>query len=758
MAKNSLCFIFTFLFVQISLAQTNRQWKGYFSYSNVTDLAQSATTLFASSENALFSRNAKTSETNTLNTVDGLSGQTITCLYYSPVFKKSLVGYENGLITIINETDKSMVKIVDIINKQLPEGLKKINHFLEHDGIVYVSCDFGIVQFNLSSLFFGDTFFIGNSGAEIKVNKTIIDQGFIYAATNEGIKKAELSSRNLVDFKRWPSIAAGNWFDIAVFNNQIFAVNSSGNIHKYNTSSNSFTSFLQLPQATKDMRVSGDYMLVTTANTVYVYAQQMQPVSQIINNQISESTLNFTCATIIDNQVFIGTNEMGVYSTKLSSSSFENITPSGPLRNSIFALQSNSNVLWAVYGDYDDAYNPYPKDEYGISKFSKSGWLNIPYEKVLGAKSLIRVAISPTNENIVYIGSADTGLLKIQNDVPTVLYGTTNSQIEAIAGTNDAWINGLVFDKTGNLWMNNSQLDKTIKVLKADDSWQSYSIKSIIANPKQTTCGRMSIDKNGTKWLATNDNGIIGFNEKDSVFKKITIGADSGNLPTADARVAIQDNNNQLWIGTSAGLRVLSNVDDFLKNTQLTTKPIIILENDLAQELMFTQFITDISVDGANNKWIGTTDSGIFLVSPNGQETKYHFTINNSPLPSNSIIDIEIDGQSGEVFIATTKGMVSFKGISTEANQDLKNVFIYPNPVRPDYDGTVKISGLLNKANVKVTDIEGNLVFETTSEGGTVEWDTKAFGKHKVASGVYMIFISAKDGIESKVKKVMIIR
>jgi hypothetical protein len=83
---------------------------------------------------------------------------------------------------------------------------------------------------------------------------------------------------------------------------------------------------------------------------------------------------------------------------------------------------------------------------------------------------------------------------------------------------------------------------------------------------------------------------------------------------------------------------------------------------------------------------------------------------------------------------------------------------VYPNPVRPEYDGTVKISGLLNKATVKITDIEGNLVYETTSEGGTIEWDTTAFGKHKVASGVYMVFISAQDGVETKVKKVMIIR
>ena len=146
------------------------------------------------------------------------------------------------------------------------------------------------------------------------------------------------------------------------------------------------------------------------------------------------------------------------------------------------------------------------------------------------------------------------------------------------------------------------------------------------------------------------------------------------------------------------------------------------------------------------------------MVSPNGQETKYHFTINNSPLPSNVINDIDINSVTGEVFIATDKGLVSFKGVSTGANDDLNNVYVYPNPVRPTFAGTVKVAGLIDKANIKITDIEGNLVFETTSQGGTIEWDTTAFGKYKVASGVYMIFISAQDGGETKVKKVMIIR
>ena len=761
--KNRLLHFVVLITVQLGFAQNNFLWQGYFSYNEITDLSESSTTIYAASENALFSKNIITSQIKTTNTVDGLSGQTISSLHYSAVFNKTLVGYENGLMIVINEIDGSMLNVVDIINKQLPPNTKKINHFMEFEGIVYVSCDFGIVQFNLATLQFGDTYFIGDNGAEISILQTTIYNKSIYAASNTGIRKAAISNKNLVDYKQWEVIAAGTWSGIATFGTNLFAVNAAGYLYKYDSNANTFLQYAALAQPSLDMRATANYLVVTTLNSIYVYDKQMALVRQINTNQISESNPSFTCATIIGETIFIGTKEDGMISTTISVESvFENTMPSGPTRNNIFAVQATSNSFWAVYGDYSEIYNPYPLDSYGISKFSAKGWLNIPYEKVLGAKSLVRIIVNPTNENEVYIGSSYSGLLKIENDMPSVLFNQKNSGLEQISFIpnyfNDVRINGAVFDKSGNLWVNNSLVNNGIKVLKVDGVWQSFSTKPILIDPEKCSYGRMTVDKNGTKWLTTNRDGVIGFNENNNKFKKITSGPDAGNLPIADARVVAVDTRNQLWIGTTKGLRVLSNVGNFLSDDQLTANPIIILEDNLAQELLYEQFITDIVVDGANNKWIGTADSGVFLVSPNGQETKYHFTTSNSPLPSNVINDIDINSVTGEVFIATAKGLVSFKGVSTAANDDLSNAYVYPNPVRPEYQGTVKISGLLDKANIKITDIEGNLVYETISEGGTIEWDTTAFGKYKVASGVYMIFISAQDGVETKVKKVMIIR
>ncbi|MDX6180720.1 T9SS type A sorting domain-containing protein [Flavobacterium sp. Fl-77] len=759
--KRSFLYIVCLMLLQFGFAQNKLSWQGYFSFNEIKDISEGATAVFAASENALFSKNATSNLLTTTTTVEGLSGQTISAVYHSEAFKKTIVGYENGLLIVINETDGTLLKKVDIINKQLPSNLKKINHFMEHNGLVYVSCDFGIVQFNLTTSQFGDTYFIGENGVEISVKQTAFFNGFIFAATSSGIRRANSTSPNLIDFSQWPAINNGEWSSIETLDAELIAINTTGNIHRYN--SNTFVGFLQLQQPSIDMRAVNNSLFITTPNTIFVYNNQMVLSRQISNTQVLSDKLNFSCATFVDDLIYIGTKENGLFSGTLSSGSvFENNTPKGPTRNNIFSVDVTPNSLWAVYGDYDLFYNPYNLDSYGISKYSNSAWLNIPYEEVFDAKSITRIVINPSNENQVYASSFFSGLLKIENDVPTFLFDYTNSGLETLTTEGptyfDVRINGTAFDKSGNLWVTNSRIKNGLKVLRTSGQWQTYPISTILDNPEATNFSNIAIDKNSTKWIGTSKDGVIGFNESLNTFKKMTFGADAGNLPTTDVRAVAVDTKNQLWIGTTKGLRVLSNVNNFQSENQLKANPIIIVEEDLAQELLYEQFITAIVVDGANNKWIGTADSGVFMVSPNGQETKYHFTINNSPLPSNVVNDIKINSATGEVFIATNKGMVSFKGIATDANDDLSNVYVYPNPVRPGFSGTVKIAGLIDKANVKITDIEGNLVHETTAEGGTIEWDTSAFGKYKVASGVYMIFISAQDGSETKVKKVMIIR
>lgn len=758
--KNIVLKTILLLITFLGYSQQNQLWEGHFSYNSIKDISQSEKHVYAAAINAYFKKNLTTNELTNKTTIEGLSGETISQIYHSKALKKTLVGHENGLLIVVNDVDGSMLNVVDILNKpSVPPNKKRINHFMEHDGKIYISTDFGICVYDLNILQFGDTYYIGPGGANVEILQTAFYNGFIYAVANGyRIQKALITNPNIIDFNQWINITGGNWLSIDAMSNRLVVVSLGGVM--YDVINDSFSVVTTFPQVPVDVRYSDGHLIVTTQGVIYLYNEQLVQTLQI--NGIPNITAKFTCATIIENTIYVGTQDHGLFSSSLSNpTAFTNITPNGLERNKVFAIQTFSNGVWAVYGDYNSTYNPHPLDSFGVSKFiTGKKWESFPYSDLFDAKSITRIAVNPNNEGQVYFSSNYSGVLKFVNNVPTNIYNTSNSSLITVAGqpADDIRVNGSVFDESGNLWVTNSLVSKGLHVLKPNGQWQGYNLTSLVS-PLSISYGRLTIDKNGTKWIATNFEGLVGFNEKyNNRCLRINDVVGEGNLPMADARVAAVDNKNKLWIGTVAGLRVMQSVDSFLSQSQLKTDPIIILENGVAQELLYQQFITDIVVDGANNKWIGTAGAGVFFVSPDGQKTFNVFTKDNSPLPSNVINDIDINGQTGEVFIATDSGILTYKGVSTKGADNLENIIAYPNPVRPEFNGSVAITGLMTKSTVKITDIEGNLVFEEISEGGTVMWDTKVFGKSKVASGVYMVFVSSEDGELTKVKKVMVVR
>jgi len=286
--------------------------------------------------------------------------------------------------------------------------------------------------------------------------------------------------------------------------------------------------------------------------------------------------------------------------------------------------------------------------------------------------------------------------------------------------------------------------------------------------------GDLIVDSNNTKWVSSFSKGVIAFNENSGSPLMRSIDDVEGNLPTVTVRAIAMDNRNQLWIGTDIGLRVLYNTSGIFTEENVAADEVIILEDGVAQELLVDQFISDIKVDGANNKWIATIGSGVFYLSSDGQENIYHFTTDNSPLPSNDINDISIDEVNGLIYFGTSNGLVSFKSGGSKSTEDLETVYAYPNPVRPHFDiveKKVKIKNISENVNIKITDIEGNLVAEAQSkvnlrynnynleiDGGTVFWNGKNMANNLVASGVYLIMISDLDTFETKVVKLMVIR
>ncbi len=766
MCKKAALF-FVLLLNVVCFSQEELQWQGYFSYNSIKDLTASSSTLYAGSENTLFFKNTTTQTLSTINSIDGFKPDAISSVYYSQQKNILFVGNTNGLLLLVLSDGRILQKRGILDEIPVSPFIKAINHFYEYEDKLYLSCDYGISAFNLNTLEFGDTYMMGNNGQTGKVFQTTVFNNEIYAATQfDGIKKAQVSNPNLVDFNQWTVFNSGTWNGIATFANQLILV-SYPNLYK--SDGTSFTFLTAFNENINKLSVSANHVVMQTLNSVHVFNQALQQVAVVQSSQVNEPNLTFTCALVLNDVLYVGTNNAGVVSFPLNNLlSFETIKPDGPEQNNIFRLKKSSTTLWTLYGRYNRVYNPY-NPPFGLGLFPisfykpENGWSIIPYSDLFGAKSLSNIAFKPNNENELYVSSYYSGLLKIQNEVPTAIFNVSNTGPNGLQGIpgevpDDIRVNGPAYDSNGNLWMTNNFIEKPLKVLRTNSQWQSYDFTEIIPEANVESYGILVIDKNNTKWLPSARNGLIAFNETLSNKSIVIKSGTEGNLPDTDVRCLAIDNRNQLWIGTTKGLRIIQSVDQFVNQDEIQTRSIIILENDLAQELFFDQFIIDIAVDGANRKWISIADSGVYLVSSNGQETIYHFTKEDSPLPSNNVNDIEIDGITGEVFFATDKGLVSFKGTATKPKDDLSNVYVYPNPVRPEFLGTVKISGLTNRANVKITDVTGNLVHETTSQGGTIEWDTTAFGSYKVASGVYMIFIAAEDGIETKVKKVMIVR
>ena len=482
--------IVTLLSLQIGHSQNSQLWEGYFSYKEIKDISQSPTVFYAAAENAIFSKNLATNTLKTTNTIDGLSGQTITAMYHSPTFNKTIVGYENGLMIIINEADGTMLNVVDIITNGVNQNLKRINHFMENAGIIYVSCDFGIVQYNLATLGFGDTYRIGDLGTEMKISQTAVFNGFIYAATPNGIRRATITNPNLNDYSQWSVIQSGGFLGIEAFGTELIATANWGQILKFNGTG--FVSFVSLPSLAKDLRISGSHLLVTTETSLYIYNQNLGLLLQINSSQIPDISAKFTCATILNNVVYIGTLEDGILTTTLTNPTvFNSLSPDGPSRNALFAINATSGNLWAVYGGYSADYNPYTYDfnglnTYGYSKYSENGWLNTTYSAVLGAKALSKITVNPTNSNQVFLSSFFSGLLKVEDDIPVILYNKNNSTLESLTlnppnpNYIDIRINGAAFDKSGNLWVGNGWSKNGLKKLTPQGAWSSVPMESIL--------------------------------------------------------------------------------------------------------------------------------------------------------------------------------------------------------------------------------------------------------------------------------------
>lgn len=781
-----LLFLVLLLCSSLVKAQTyDQSWNEYFSFYNIKDIIANPAKdqIIVATENALFITNSYASEIEKVTTLNGLSGDDISTIAYSDEYHSVLIGYENGLIQVYNTETKKVKTVVDIIQKPTisPEE-KKINHFDIYGNEAYIATNYGVSVYNISRLEFGDTYYIGDGGSKIIVNDVVVYNGFVYAATEEfGIKYIESDNKNKIDYAEWESvIPTGNYNFFTLFNNSLFLVGNDTELYALNGLNLNLVE--DFHYSIKDLKSTDNNYIALTfttgarlldANLITKYTFSYEDINPEFISSVEG--LSTQTALSYNNAFYIGDQNVGllkIYNINDYAEGANSISPNGPLRNDIFSLDLTLGEVWVVYGEYDFNYNPYPLRKRGISHFKEDYWDNFSYKDLLqnhpdinDFRAITSVKINPANPDQVFLGSFYDGLMLIENEEVSKVFTVYNSNLPQSEGlnTDEIRLSPIGISPAGSIWMGIARNEEGLIELPAgggNNSFKKYKMNSVLATPNNNQgFGDMSIDRSNNVYIASAKDGVVGYNPSNKKFARIKGGKDQGNLPDGNnVRALALDENQQLWIGTSRGLRVLYNPSRMFEDPNLSASNIVFKdESGVAQELFAGLAISDIQVDGNNNKWVGST-SGVYQVSADGQKTFHHFTTENSPLPSNDINSIKINPNTGEVFIATKKGLVGFRGSAKGARDDLKQVRAYPNPVRPGYEGMVVIDGLMNKSNVKITDIEGNLVYEEFSQGGSIEWDTRAFGRYKVASGVYLVLITSEDQSETKVTKIMIIR
>ena len=757
----------------------SQNWNGHFSYHNSIDTSIGNGKIFTASENAIYIYSTQDDQLNVITTIDGLSGDFISNIHYSPNFNKLIIGYENGLIQIVEFNNDNIITVYDIIEKTtIPPNKKKINELIEFGNIIYISTDYGISLYDLSSLEFGDSLFIGDGGTQQQVSQTIINDNFLYAVLPDfgGIKRVSLD-QDIINYQNWELIYAGD-YDFILNINDSFVFTNENNV--FFNENGTFSQVISLSQTIKKIVINEGKIIITSEDKIFIYDTNFN----LINSSIISSNFNtnFNSSELYNNYIYVATSSKGLLKININNVQQNySILPAGPLDNNVFSISSLYGSLWATFGDYTSTYNPYPLARKGVSHWSDEYWNNINYDSIPeNAVNLNNISINPFNLNNIFISSYHGGLLEI-SDESLSLFDQSNSGLESLISNetnyNSVRISGSNFDDSGTLWLMNSRVDNPLKSFNLDtNQWSSYDFTQIIPDGFNDELGfsDIVIGSNGTKWIGGLNSGLIGFNENagNPLLKRINDN-DVGNLPSPYVKSLAMDNNNHLWIGTIKGLRVLYNTSNFF-DANVSTQQIVIEEDGIYKELLEQQFISDIKVDGSNNKWVGTIGSGLFYFSQNGQQTIYHFTKNNSPLPSNNINDIALDFVNGLVFIATDKGLVSFDSGGSTTSSTLNESYVYPNPVRPSFNMNIekiKISGITEDINIKITDISGNLVAEANSnvnnryngfnleiDGGIAYWNGKNLANNSVSSGVYIVMLSDLDSYDTKILKIMIIR
>jgi len=775
--KILLSSLILWFFVTASFAQEIGigQWRTHLPYQKVIDVIAFDKTVFAATPYNIFTHNSVDNRIEQIDKVKGLNDIGVSKIAYHTITRSLLIAYSNTNMDLVKE-DGTIINISDIKNKEIL-GNKTINNIEFREDMAYLSCGFGIVVLDMNKLEIRDTWYIGSNGSFIDIQDLTYNDTSFFVATENGIYFARIDAPNLADFNQWHkdlSIPGPDRFynQIEAFSGKIitnYRADGFDGDQMYMFNGTVWESFLPENKSRHfQFNVKYDQLLISQRYAVSAYDKNFNEVVKIWKPS-KMSLQPLACDLDKNGDYWIGDHYLGLVKAWNGGWSGESIRPNGPGTQSVFDMDAGGTNVWVAAGGRKSNWGKmYMRD--GIFSFIEGNWSTHNYSNTPAFDSIndfVCVKTDPANHNITYVGTWGKGLLKYENNELTQIYDKSNSTLRPwIAAEKHILTSGLDFDSDGNLWVANSGAPSLLSVMLKDGTWKSFNMGGGISG---IDISKLMVDHQNQKWIFKRKEGfLIVFNDNNTLDnttddKSKILSGSSGNgaIPGTGVFAMATDQDGEVWIGSDKGICVFSNPGlIFEPGADFDAHQILVPRNDgsgLADYLLETEQVTTITVDGANNKWVGTERAGIFQFSPDGLQELHHFTAENSPLLSNSIIDIAIDN-NGEVFIGTTNGVISYKGEATPSKPTNDNVYAYPNPVRENYEGPIAIKGLVNNADVKITDSYGNTVYATKSEGGQAIWNGYSLDGRRAASGIYLVFVTNSDGSEKVVTKILVIR
>ena len=761
--RGHILFLFLFTFSYAYAQESNiaiGTWRVHLPYYYMKTIAVADSKIYAANGSSIFYFDKEDNSVNVLSKYTGLHDIMVSKLGYNASQGTLIIGYESGNLDLIR--GNAVTNVNDIFRAGFT-GSKKINHFHMSDEFAYISGDYGLTVYDLKKNEVKESYLTlapNSSSNAVYASTLTSDKDSIFLATSKGVMAAKVSQAvNLLDYSNWytfkiaDSIDTVNVVAVAALNGMVYAAVQKKGIYYYNGSKWKKTS---LPMtgggSIKSLIRSGQVLLACVDSAVF---QITTPTSWSVLLQQNNST-PWEAYVEVDNTQWIATSGGGI--TRHKNNVLDVIYPNGTFVNRVFKFGYYQNNLIALAGGYNAlAQRTYAGNWHSIFE-NNTSWVVGMY-KYPDVPNYFRDFISATyNEknSTLYLSSFGEGFVAVGPDKATTVFTNANSPLKrtGILQDGDLLIGETATDQDGYLWVPNTAVSAglaNLHKLSSAGAWTSYKLSSTIA---KNIVG-VTIDDFDTKWLkaiGVSETGIVVFNEKKNLTRTLTNSVGQGKLPDSKINCITKDKKGAIYVGTGTGIAICYDPSNIFANGVDLVTPIF-----EGFPILYERDVLAIEVDGGNRKWVGT-NNGLWLFNEDMTKVLLYFNKDNSPLLSDYIYDIKVHPLSGEVFFATEQGLISYRGTATEGDKEFSDVKIFPNPVNPDFTGLVGISGLASDVVVKITDVAGNLVYETKAQGGTAVWNVKDYNGKRAATGVYLIFCaSSKEGSSKFVSKIAVV-